>query len=296
MSGGASSSSVKRKRDHPGDTRPDTKTPKRTSEPRTYSQTTRVAPCVWGSGLAFTDLLASCPPVFPIFEKRKAGEEAADEENKKPFRWLTPLLGPTRSCLHGVHLAPTTSARVAAFDLDGTVIKSSYVEVGWRRAGGGGGGGKQQQRRVVKKRQANGLEWEWWRAVVPQKLKEAHDSGCALILFFSLSSAQNFLYLKYPNILLTPQVLCRVDIEPVPQALGASRMEEKDPTDCCCRACRVVHVAFLLSMPDISSCPLGTRTPVSNICGHGERWAPEAHAWDVVRTRADFCPRRNHDR
>ena len=124
--------------------------------------------------------------MFPIFEKRKAGDEAADDN--KPFRWLSPSLGPTRSCLHGVHLAPSpspptatttsTSARVAAFDLDGTVIKSSYVEVGWRRAAGGG----KQQNRVMKKRQASGLEWEWWRAVVPQKLKEAHDSGCALLI------------------------------------------------------------------------------------------------------------------
>jgi hypothetical protein len=32
MSGGASSSSVKRKRDNPGDTRPDSKAPKRASE------------------------------------------------------------------------------------------------------------------------------------------------------------------------------------------------------------------------------------------------------------------------
>ncbi|KAF8504317.1 polynucleotide kinase 3 phosphatase-domain-containing protein [Russula emetica] len=136
MSERASSSSVKRKRDHPGDTRPDTKAPK----------------------------------LFPIFEKRKAGDEAADDE--KPFRWLTPPLGPTRSCLHGVHLVPTTSARVAAFDLDGTVIKSSYIEV---RAGGG------KQRRVIKKKQANRLEWEWWRVVVPQKLKEAHDSGFSVV-------------------------------------------------------------------------------------------------------------------
>jgi beta-phosphoglucomutase-like phosphatase (HAD superfamily) len=67
---------------------------------------------------------------------------------------------------------------VAAFDLDGTVIKSSYVEVGWRRAAAAGGG--KQQNRVMKKRLASGLEWEWWRAVVPQKLKEAHDSGYAL--------------------------------------------------------------------------------------------------------------------
>jgi len=85
-----------------------------------------------------------------------------------------------------VHLAPTASARVAAFDLDGTVIKSSYVEVGWNRRAGGG----KQQQRVMKKRQTSGLEWEWWRAVVPQKLKEAHDSGYALshpFLFLSLS-------------------------------------------------------------------------------------------------------------
>src|SRR6266566_1249730 len=34
MSGGGSSSSVKRKRDNPGDTRPDIKAPKRASEPR----------------------------------------------------------------------------------------------------------------------------------------------------------------------------------------------------------------------------------------------------------------------
>jgi len=107
--------------------------------------------------------------VFPIFEKRRAGDEGAEEE-KKPFRWLTPSLGPTRSCLHGVHLAPSASERVAAFDLDGTVIKSAFTHVRGR-------GGKQ----LVMKRQANGDGWEWWRAVVPQKLKEAHDSGCAAL-------------------------------------------------------------------------------------------------------------------
>ncbi|KAI0288305.1 polynucleotide kinase 3 phosphatase-domain-containing protein [Russula brevipes] len=90
----------------------------------------------------------------------------------KPFRWLTPALGPTRSCLHGVHLSPTASSRVAAFDLDSTVIKSSFVQVG--RAGSKGG------KRVIKK-QTNGGGWEWWRAVVPQKLQEAHDSGFSVI-------------------------------------------------------------------------------------------------------------------
>ena len=125
-----------------------------------------------------TNLLPSLSSVFPIFEKRRAGDEAAED---KPFRWLTPSLGPTRSCLHGVHLTPTASERVAAFDLDGTIIRSNYIQAG--RAGG-------KQR--VMKRQVNRLEWEWWRAVVPQKLKEVHDSGCAL-LFLSVFS-QKFSY------------------------------------------------------------------------------------------------------
>ena len=153
-------------------------------------------------------------PVFPIFEKRGAGGEAADEKNK-PFRWLTPSLGPTRSCLHGVHLVPTTSARVAAFDLDGTVIKSAYIEVGSRRAGGG-----KQQHRVVK-RQANGLEWEWWRAVVPQKLKEAHDSGCVLLIttfcFFLFFPQNRSLLFKTNSCLLSSSnvVWCtQISIDP----------------------------------------------------------------------------------
>ena len=124
---------------------------------------------------SFTNLLPSLSSVFPIFEKRRAGDEGAEE--KKPFRWLSPSLGPTRSCLHGIHLAPTASERVAAFDLDGTVIKSDFIQVG--RAGG--------KQRVMKK-QTNKLEWEWWRAVVPQKLKEVHDSGYALVPFLSLLS------------------------------------------------------------------------------------------------------------
>jgi bifunctional polynucleotide phosphatase/kinase len=80
-----------------------------------------------------------------------------------------------RGCLHGIHLTPTASSRVAAFDLDGTVIKSQFIQVGTRKGSkGGSGGGK----RVMKK-QANGLEWEWWKAVVPHKLKEVRDSGYA---------------------------------------------------------------------------------------------------------------------
>src|SRR6266850_2897010 len=159
----SSSSSLKCKRKHPGDSpgSPVTKVTKRASA------------CFTHRFLLLT-YYPSRPSVFPIFEKRGAGDEETEE--KKPFRWLTPSLGPTRSCLHGVHLAPTASSRVAAFDLDGTVIKSQFIQVGRAGSKGGASGSKR-----VMKRQASGLGWEWWRAVVPQKLKEAHDSGCAHI-------------------------------------------------------------------------------------------------------------------
>jgi hypothetical protein len=34
------------------------------------------------------------------------------------------------------------------------------------------------QQKHATKMTTNGVEWEWWKAVVPQKLKEVHDSGC----------------------------------------------------------------------------------------------------------------------
>ncbi|KAG6861891.1 hypothetical protein C0995_010597 [Termitomyces sp. Mi166 len=75
-----------------------------------------------------------------------------------PFQWLDPL-GPTRSCLHGINRHPTSSTKLAAFDLDGTLIKSDY------------GGG----------RKPSGT-WEWWRVSVPAKLKEVADSGYAVVI------------------------------------------------------------------------------------------------------------------
>ncbi|KAG5735527.1 Bifunctional polynucleotide phosphatase/kinase [Termitomyces sp. T112] len=75
-----------------------------------------------------------------------------------PFQWLEPL-GPTRSCLHGINHHPTPSTKVAAFDLDGTLIKSNY-----------GSGSKPSK------------TWEWWRAGVPAKLKEVADSGYAVVI------------------------------------------------------------------------------------------------------------------
>ncbi|KAH9061190.1 polynucleotide kinase 3 phosphatase-domain-containing protein [Lactarius vividus] len=107
---------------------------------------------------------AKVPKLFSIFEKRGRSDGKSDVQ---AFRWLTPSLGPARSCLHGVHLAPRASLRVAAFDLDSTLIK--FVRTG----------SKGNKRATTT---TNGPEWEWWKAVVPQKLKEALDSGYSVVV------------------------------------------------------------------------------------------------------------------
>ncbi|KAG6910893.1 hypothetical protein DXG01_006576 [Tephrocybe rancida] len=101
---------------------------------------------------------AEQPPAkrtHPFFNKK-----ADAEPSNGPFQWLEPL-GSTRSCLHGVNLQPKPSVKVAAFDLDGTVIKSGF------------GTGKKYMAFT---------DWEWWRASVPTKLKEVVDSGYAVVL------------------------------------------------------------------------------------------------------------------
>ena len=71
------------------------------------------------------------------------------------FRWIEPAFGSQRTCLHGVNLEPKASTKVAAFDLDGCLIESSF-------------------RKNVKNAAPT---FTWWREVVPKKLKEAHEQG-----------------------------------------------------------------------------------------------------------------------
>ena len=85
---------------------------------------------------------SSPPPVHPFFQKKP---EAAAAEDSGPFKWL-PSLGPAASCLHAIYLDPPSRPKVAAFDLDGTVIT---------------GKGDRQ----------------WWSPVVPKKIREAHEEG-----------------------------------------------------------------------------------------------------------------------
>ncbi|KIL00645.1 hypothetical protein PAXRUDRAFT_29641 [Paxillus rubicundulus Ve08.2h10] len=95
--------------------------------------------------------------IHPFFSK----SGASTSTNPSGFQWLKPSLGPKRTCLHGVNLSPLASSKVAAFDLDGTLIKSNHNN---RRKG------------------AEALKWAWWRDAVPSKLQELHQDGYSILL------------------------------------------------------------------------------------------------------------------
>ncbi|KAI1790709.1 PNK3P-domain-containing protein [Ganoderma leucocontextum] len=93
--------------------------------------------------------------VFPIFNKPADPAAAATDSI---FRWISPALGPKRSCLHGVNAHPKPSTKVAAFDLDGCLIQGTFPKKG------------------------TPPKFEWWRKVVPKKLKEAHEQGYSVVI------------------------------------------------------------------------------------------------------------------
>ncbi|KAF8078204.1 polynucleotide kinase 3 phosphatase-domain-containing protein, partial [Lyophyllum atratum] len=92
--------------------------------------------------------------IHPFFGKK------VDPVPAGPFQWLNPL-GPTRSCLHGLNLNPKPSTKVAAFDLDGTLIKSEFGS-------------------SIKPLAP--ASWQWWRSSIPAKLKELAESGYTVII------------------------------------------------------------------------------------------------------------------
>ncbi|KAH7927691.1 PNK3P-domain-containing protein [Leucogyrophana mollusca] len=91
--------------------------------------------------------------VHPFFSKA-IGSTSSD------FQWLKPSLGPKRTCLHGINLSPQSRSKVAAFDLDGTIIKSNHRN----------------------KNKASALQWEWWRSSVPSILQGLHQDGYSIVL------------------------------------------------------------------------------------------------------------------
>ena len=85
-------------------------------------------------------------PVHPFFGKPQ------EQNQDTAFQWLKPL-GTVGSCLHGINLQPKATTKVAALDLDGTVIKSDFRSVSGKPT------------------------FEWWRPSIPDKLRELHQSG-----------------------------------------------------------------------------------------------------------------------
>ncbi|KAJ7086588.1 polynucleotide kinase 3 phosphatase-domain-containing protein [Mycena crocata] len=92
--------------------------------------------------------------VHPFFSKTPATVES---NTSGSLSWLKPL-GGAASCLCAINLSPQNSPKVAAFDLDGTVIASLPFS-------------------------APPLQWHWWNAVVPAKLAAVATEGYAIILF-----------------------------------------------------------------------------------------------------------------
>ncbi|KAF9228631.1 PNK3P-domain-containing protein [Gyrodon lividus] len=86
---------------------------------------------------------------------------ASTSTTPSDFQWVKPSLGPKRTCLHGVNFSPPATPKVAAFDLDGTVIKSNHNNRG---------------------KGTEALKWEWWRNDVPRKLQELHEDGYSILL------------------------------------------------------------------------------------------------------------------
>ena len=113
---------------------------------------------------------ASVVAVAPIFAT-PAEKSANSEMLPGVFRWLKPF-GAKRTCLFGLHLDPLASitapasVRVAAFDLDGTLIVSPFDKSKGKAKGKGGGGAL-----------SGSGGFEWWKAVVPKKLEEVKEQG-----------------------------------------------------------------------------------------------------------------------
>ncbi|KAJ8488116.1 hypothetical protein ONZ45_g14072 [Pleurotus djamor] len=94
---------------------------------------------------------AKIAKVHPFFTKTPT----ASNDPSAPFKWL-PSLGPKQTCLHATNLHPTPSAKVAAFDLDGTIIESNV--------------------------RSNNTSWKWWRNCVKDNLRDLVQHGYALVI------------------------------------------------------------------------------------------------------------------
>jgi bifunctional polynucleotide phosphatase/kinase len=77
-----------------------------------------------------------------------------NEQRKTSSIWQTSF----GSCKHAVSGNVVNNSKVAAFDLDGTIIVP----------------------KEGRKFPISSTDWQWWRKSIPSKLKELHDKGCAV--------------------------------------------------------------------------------------------------------------------
>ncbi|GJJ15534.1 hypothetical protein Clacol_009812 [Clathrus columnatus] len=95
-----------------------------------------------------TKQVKSFQAIHPLFLK------PSDTE----FTWIKTS---SRTFLHGTHLSPPQSSKVAAFDLDGVLIKP--------KSGGTYPKGRN--------------DWMWWRPLVKDKLSELYEKGYTIAIF-----------------------------------------------------------------------------------------------------------------
>ena len=110
----------------------------------------------------------NCLIVAPIFAKSPA--VASD------FQWRNIPIGKT--CLHGPHLQPLATKKVAAFDLDGTLIKTKSGNTFPRDRN----------------------DWKIWHSTVTQTLRTLHDEG-----FVALNNRAPIIGNRYSIIIFTNQ-------------------------------------------------------------------------------------------
>ncbi|TFK50051.1 PNK3P-domain-containing protein [Heliocybe sulcata] len=124
------------------------------------------------SSIKVTRTAGESPPkkitkaVYSIFTKTTENSPS-ESASSKNFNWQQSL-GPTRTCLYGTNLAPQSSTKVAAFDLDGALIRSSFGKGAFKAKGKGAS--------------TSGQLFEWWRPGVPGKLRQVNAQGFAIVI------------------------------------------------------------------------------------------------------------------
>lgn len=98
--------------------------------------------------------VASSSAARPLHSMFNPPSAAAALKARAAFRWHA-ALGPQAMCMHGSHLAPVASTRIAAFDIDGTLIKTKS--------------------KSPFPKDKN--DWTLWSSLVVPKLQEAHTAG-----------------------------------------------------------------------------------------------------------------------